>query len=509
MSKLCVVFPDQLHTGLAGFQSINKDNDWIFISEMHQSVLPVKQHQKKLVFMLSSLRHFSHALKAKGYQVIHLPISDKETKLPYHKALEPWVKEKKIKQVVYTQPNDFMLQEEANAWETILQCPCIAYENNHFLCDHASFNDWAKDKKNLLMESFYRLMRKKHGILMDKNQPTGGQWNFDHDNRKKIPKTLTIPKPHESKPDDITEQVIAEVSQQFSDHFGDIHPFIFATSRKSALQHLHHFINQNLPYFGDYQDAMVTDEPWLFHAHIGLYLNNGMLTPLEVIHAAEKAYQSKKAPINAVEGFIRQILGWREYVRGLYWLKMPEYASLNYLNAKRKLPALYWGAETKMHCLQECVANTKTNAYAHHIQRLMVLGNFALIAGLDPKEVNEWYWLVYADAYQWVELPNVSGMTLFADGGILGSKPYAASGAYINKMSNYCQSCQYNVKEKLGHQACPFNYLYWDFLLRNRSTLEQNPRLGLAYNHIKKKSSDEISAITTQSQTFLDDLNLG
>lgn len=507
MSKLCVIFPDQLHSGLTAFKHIDKQNDWIFLGEMHQALLPVKQHKKKLVFMLASLRHFVKALEDKGFQVIHPSINDKKCHQPYHQALAPWVIQHKIETILCTKPNDYALHEETLSWEKILKVPCEHYANNHFLCSDDTFQSWAKGKKSLLMESFYRLMRKQHDILMDGDKPTGDQWNFDHDNRKKIPKDLSIPKPCHSQPDAITKQAIKDVSEHFSDHFGDIEPFIFATSRQGALHHLRYFIENNLPHFGDYQDAMATGEPWLFHAHIGLYLNNGMLTPLEVVQATETAYLHKKAPINATEGFIRQILGWREYVRGIYWLKMPEYENLNFLKAKRKLPALYWGKNTNMHCLRECVDNTKTNAYAHHIQRLMVLGNFALIAGLNPKEVNEWYWLVYADAYQWVELPNVSGMTLFADGGVLGSKPYAASGAYINKMSNYCKNCHYNVKEKLGEQACPFNYLYWDFLLRNQATLEKNPRLALAYNHIRKKSPEDIKAITQQSKHFLDQLD--
>lgn len=507
MSKLCVIFPDQLHTGLSSFKAIDKEKDWIFIGEMQQSLLPVKQHKKKLVFMMASLRHFVKALEDKGYRVIHPLIHEPGCKHDYHTELKQWHQKHKFEAIIYTEPNDYYLQKETHSWESALKVPCHSYPNNHFLCSKEDFQEWAQGKKSLLMESFYRLMRKKHRILMDKDKPVQGQWNFDHDNRKKIPKGLKIPQPYASNPDAITQEVITIVQQHFSDHFGDIEPFIFATSRRAALNHLHYFIDHNLPQFGDYQDAMLSDEPWLFHAHIGLYLNNGMLTPLEVIQAAENAFRTGKAPINAVEGFIRQILGWREYVRGIYAIKMPSYETLNFLGAKRKLPHLYWGGPTKMHCLQECVSNTKVNAYAHHIQRLMVLGNFALIAGINPKEVNEWYWLVYADAYQWVELPNVSGMTLFADGGVLGSKPYAASGAYIHKMSNYCQQCHYKVKQKIGEEACPFNYLYWDFLLRNQEILSKNPRLSLAYNHIKKKSAEDIQQIQSQSQKFLDGLD--
>ena len=248
-------------------------------------------------------------------------------------------------------------------------------------------------------------------------------------------------------------------------------------TREQALAVLDQFILELLANFGTYQDAMIQGEPWMYHSHISLYLNCGLLSPLECVTRAEEAYYQHQAPLNAVEGFIRQVIGWREFIRGIYWLKMPEYSRLNFLNATRQLPTFFWDGATEMNCLHQVITETKENAYAHHIQRLMVVGNFALIAGLDPKEVNEWFWIVYADAYQWVELPNVTGMALFADGGVLGSKPYASSGQYINKMSDYCKECRYKVSVKEGEDACPFNYLYWDFLLRNEKQLGSNQRL--------------------------------
>lgn len=292
------------------------------------------------------------------------------------------------------------------------------------------------------------------------------------------------------------------VEAEFADHFGDLHPFPFAVTRDQALVVLEEFIEHRLPNFGDYQDAMVQGEPWMFHSHISFYLNCGLLEPLECIQKAEDAYHKDAAPLNAVEGFIRQILGWREYVRGIYWLKMPDYKSQNALNATRALPEFYWTADTQMNCLRQCVAETKENAYAHHIQRLMVLGNFALLAGLHPDEVNEWYLLVYADAFEWVELPNVSGMILFADNGLLASKPYAASGAYINRMSDYCKSCRYKVSKKNGPDACPFNYLYWDFLDRNGETLRNNPRMGLVFKSWARMSDEKRQAVRSDSTRF-------
>lgn len=341
---------------------------------------------------------------------------------------------------------------------------------------------------------------------MDGNKPIGGKWNYDYENRKSPPKEINIPKPYCAKIDNITREVLQLVQEKFPEHFGDLEPFYFAVTREQALEALRLFIKERLCNFGDYQDAMLEGEPWMYHSHISFYLNCGLLLPLECVRAAEHSYHKELASLNAVEGFIRQIMGWREYVRGIYWLKMPKYKEENFFNAKHNLPGFYWDANTKMNCLRQCVLETKQNAYAHHIQRLMVLGNFALIAGIDPKQVNEWFWIVYADAYEWVELPNVSGMILFADGGYLASKPYAAGGSYINKMSNYCKNCSYKVKKKNGPDACPFNYLYWDFLARHQKKLRSNSRISMIYNIYDRMNKDQKQAISDDSQNLLTSL---
>ncbi len=349
-------------------------------------------------------------------------------------------------------------------------------------------------------------MRKQYQILMEDDQPLGGKWNFDAENRKPPKQGLTIPEPYIGTIDAITQEVIDLVAERFDDHFGDLAPFYFAVTRADALQVLEQFIDQRFNHFGDYQDAMIEGEPWMYHSHISFYLNCGLLLPLECVQAAENAYYAGKAPLNAVEGFIRQIIGWREYVRGIYWLHMPSYKEKNFFAAERALPSLYWTGKTKMNCLRQCVLETKENAYAHHIQRLMVLGNFALLAGIEPKQVNEWFLVVYADAYEWVELPNVTGMILFADGGYLASKPYAAGGSYINKMSNYCKSCSYKVTQKNGPDACPFNYLYWDFLDRNRDRLASNHRIGMMYKTFGRMAEEKQQAIRDDSRIFLSNL---
>jgi deoxyribodipyrimidine photolyase-related protein len=403
-----------------------------------------------------------------------------------------------------TRPNEYHTLQNILTWENDFGISVELKDDDRFLCSELEFKNWAADRNQLRMELFYRQMRKKYSILMEGDKPIGGQWNFDKENRKPPKEKLAPPKSYFNEPDGITNEVKMFIEEKFPEHFGDIEPFYFAVTRAQALNALKLFMSERLQQFGDYQDAMLEGEPWMYHSHISFYLNCGLLLPLECIKLAEQAYRTGKAPLNAVEGFIRQILGWREYVRGIYWAEMPSYESMNFLNARRNLPDFYWTGNTELNCLAQCISETKKNAYAHHIQRLMILGNFALIAGLDPVQVNEWFLIVYADAYEWVELPNVSGMSLFADGGSLASKPYAAGGNYIKKMSNYCKNCSYSVAEKSGESACPFNYLYWDFLERNREKLKSNHRVSMMYKTYDRMPSQKKAAIADDSARFLD-----
>jgi deoxyribodipyrimidine photolyase-related protein len=357
------------------------------------------------------------------------------------------------------------------------------------------------------MEFFYREMRRATGLLMDgPDEPTGGQWNFDHDNRERLPAGVIPPKPRRFPPDAITAEVMALVAREFPDHFGTLDAFAWPVTAEDAAAALDDFIAHRLAEFGAYQDAMAEGQPTMFHALVGAALNVGILDPREACAAAERAYRAGRAPLNAVEGFIRQILGWREYVRGLYWARMPDYAETNALGATRRLPGFYWTGQTRMACLRAAIAQTRDLAYAHHIQRLMVTGNFALLAGLDPVEVNEWYMVVYADAYEWVELPNTHGMALFADGGVMASKPYAASGAYINRMSDHCRGCAFDVKAATGARACPFNYLYWDFIARHAEGLAKNPRMAMPLRTLAKMDPAKVRAMRAQASAFLDAL---
>ncbi|WP_370232464.1 cryptochrome/photolyase family protein [Cognatishimia sp.] len=500
--KLRLVLGDQLTHTLSSLTDVG-DDDLILMCEVRQEATYVKHHKKKIAFIFSAMRHFAQERKARGNQVRYIKYNDPDNSGTLFGEVEKALTRHGCSEVVITKPGEFRLLKEFETWAERLSVTVSLREDDRFLCSVEDFASWAAGRKQLRMEYFYREMRRKYAILMSQDGPIGGQWNFDTENRKPPANGLKIPDTYKAKPDPITQSVLDLVEARFDDHFGDLHPFHFAVTRDQALEALGAFVERRLCLFGDYQDAMIQGEPWMFHSHIGLYLNCGLLTPMECIRRAEAAYHDGHAPLNAVEGFIRQILGWREYVRGIYWLKMPAYQAMNFFGVDRPLPSFFWTGDTQMNCLRQCISETKSNAYAHHIQRLMVLGNFALIAGLDPDEVNNWYMIVYADAYEWVELPNVTGMILFADGGQLGSKPYAASGAYINKMSDYCRNCRYKPTVKNGPNACPFNYLYWDFLSRNETKLRGNPRMGLIYKTLDRMSDEKHDAVRDNSRRFL------
>ena len=507
MKKLILILGDQLSHDLNSLKAADKAVDIVLMAELRSETGYVKHHKKKIAFLFSAMRHFAEELRADGWQVDYQQLSEPDTQYDFTAIVQQAILSHQPDQLIVTKPGEYRILQEMMNWEKILSCAVHLLEDDRFFAATEEFENWAEGRKQLRMEYFYREMRRKTGFLMEGEQPIGGKWNYDSDNRKPPKQGLKIPPPTRFIPDQITRDVLTLVEGEFKDHFGDLYPFDFAVTAAQARHVLDEFIAQRLQQFGSYQDAMLADEPFMFHAHIGFYLNCGLLSAKEAVVAAEQAYHNGQAPLNAVEGFIRQILGWREYVRGLYWLKMPNYKQLNYFQATRRLPAFYWTAETDMRCLNICVSDTKKYAYAHHIQRLMVLGNFALLAGLRPDEVNEWYLIVFADAYEWVELPNVSGMVLFADGGMLASKPYAAGGAYIDRMSNYCSSCRYQVKLKNGPDACPFNYLYWDFLIRHRDKLNRNPRLGMIYRTLDKMDEGKQQNIKHDAQTFLNQLS--
>lgn len=513
MSTLRVILGDQLNTGISSIRDVNFESkkEHIFLYEGMDEFTHVKHHKKKIAFLMATRRHFADTLKNKKASVYYTKLEDSDNPQNITDALKLAINkiEPKVTKIVTTEASEWHMKEIINSWNTIFpNIEIIIKEPDHFLCSSVEFKKWESTRKTVTMEFFYRMMRKKYNILMENNKPIGGKWNYDAMNREKFKNSVEIPKLGLKKnEDEICKKVLKIVEVKFQKHFGNLEPFNFAVTREDALKALDLFIKERLYSYGRFQDAMVENEPFLFHSCLSMYINVSLLTPLECIQAAIDSYNLGKAPINSVEGFIRQIIGWREFIKGIYDLKMPEYRNENYLNATKPLPSFFWNnKESKMNCLKQCIKETEENSYAHHIQRLMVLGNFCLLAGIDPKEVNEWYWIVYADAFEWVELPNVSGMILYADGGYLASKPYAASGSYINRMSNYCGNCAYSPTIKTGPKACPFNYLYWDFLDRNKEVLSTNPRLGLSYGSLRKMNETKVKQIREDSKTFFEEL---
>ncbi len=501
--RLILILGDQLSPTVSSLRGADPKTDTVLMCEVSEECTYAPHHKKKIAFVLSAMRHFAYELREEGWSVDYVTLTERENTGSILGELDRALARWSPRQVVVTEPGEWRLFSALDAWAAPSDCAFDMREDHRFLCSHARFRDWRRGRMSLRMEHFYRMMRRETGILMEDDQPAGGRWNFDAENRKPPGRGLTIPGRRSVAPDRITSEVLDLVEDRFPDAFGDLRPFDFAVTRVDAQRALAEFIEDILPDFGDYQDAMLAGEPYLYHSVLSGYINVGLLDPREICGAAEAAYESGAAPINSVEGFIRQILGWREYVRGIYWLEMPDYAETNFLEADRPLPAFYWTGETGMHCLREAIGQTKAKAYAHHIQRLMVTGTFAMLAGVAPKEIHEWYLGVYFDAFEWVELPNVIGMSQFADGGLLASKPYAASGAYINRMSDYCRDCRYDVREKTGANACPFNALYWHFLHRNRSKLERNARLGPVYRTWDRMDHDRRKALLERASNHL------
>ena len=474
----------------------DKDKTPVILIESNNYVRQRPYHRQKLVLVWSAMRHFARELQADNWQVTYEVAEDFAT------PLIKWIKANQISELQITTPCDRPFRKLIENLD--LPCEVTFVADNHFLWSGEEFVDWIKPRQRTLMEDFYRAGRKRFNILMDdEGKPIGGKWNYDMQNRKPPKKNLKTPKPLTFEPDEITQEVIDWVKQkQFSD-YGAIEPFNWGVTRSQAQQVLAYFVKHCLPQFGTYQDAMVTGEYTMWHGLISPYLNLGLLEPMEVIKAIENAYYEQELPLNSVEGFIRQVMGWREYMHGIYYSQNEEYTESNWFKHHKPLPEFYWDAsKTEMNCLHQTLTQVESTAYGHHIQRLMVLNNFALIAGIDPQELENWFHSAFIDAYDWVMQTNVIGMGQFADGGLLASKPYAASANYINKMSDYCGDCKYNKSDRTGDKACPFNFFYWDFLNRHRDRLKSLGRMNLVLSHIKRISEEEMAEITALARSW-------
>ncbi|MEO0377201.1 MAG: cryptochrome/photolyase family protein [Cyanobacteria bacterium P01_A01_bin.17] len=485
------ILGDQLWSEQAALQTCEEKGPVLFIESAQQGQ-ERPYHRQKLILVWSAMRHFAEELRQAEWSVTYEIASD------FVKPLTNWIEAQQLTELRVMAPND----RPFAAFLRSLKLPCLLtlVPNNHFLWSDAEFQDWAEGRKTLRMETFYREGRKRFQVLMEGKHPVGGQWNFDKENRKPPSKQLQPPEPLWFEPDTITQEVIDRVESEDLSNYGAAQPFHWAVTRAQALQVLASFIEHRLPTFGAYQDAMVTGEDTLWHALLSPYLNLGLLQPLEVVEAAEQAYHERQIALNNVEGFIRQVLGWREYMHGLYY--HADHSQSNWFGHTRALPDFYWTAQTEMNCLHQTLSQVERTGYAHHIQRLMLLSNFALISGLSPQAVEDWFHSAFIDAYDWVMQTNVIGMGLFADGGVLASKPYAASANYINRMSDYCKGCQYNPKARIGETACPFNFFYWDFLDRHRDKLQSQGRMSFILANLDKMSDEELTAIRQQAQDW-------
>lgn len=500
---LVPILGDQLSPDISSLADRKPDDTVILMMEVAEETTYVRHHKAKIALILSAMRHFAEELRAAGWAVDYVRLDDAENTGSFTGEVARAVARHGARGIQATEPGEWRVREAMEQWRTEMPVRVRILPDTRFICPLTDFYEWAAGRKELRMEWFYRDMRRKTGLLMDCGKPVGGKWNYDAANRGGPERGLASPQVPPFKPDTLTREVLDMVEQRFEGHFGSLENFAWPVTRKDAESARDSFLKERLPLFGKYQDAMVAGEDFLFHAALSPALNIGLLDPLNLCRRAETEWREGRAPLQAVEGFIRQIIGWREYIRGMYWLEMPGLANANGLNAERALPDFYWTGETPMRCLSDCVRTTRDNAYAHHIQRLMVLGNFALLAGLRPQDVADWFLVVYADAFEWVELPNVAGMVLHADKGRLASKPYAASGAYIDRMSDYCGGCTYNVKAKTGLDACPFNALYWHFLDRNEKALSGYHRLAQPYATWRRMSADKRATYLESAETFL------
>jgi deoxyribodipyrimidine photolyase-related protein len=515
LQHLILVLGDQLDDHSAAFDGFDPNHDAVWMTEVAEEATHVWSHKARIALFLAAMRHFRQGLVARGISVHYRQLDDPENCGNFANELKSAVRKLRPQRLVVVEPGEWRVEQNLRATAAELGVELEIRPDRHFLCTREEFAAHVKGRKQLRLEFFYREMRRKTGVLMKDDQPEGGAWNFDAENRGSFGKAgpVGLTKPIRFPPDEITRQVLVLVERRFARHPGKLAHFDWPVTPAEAQLALHDFIKHRLADFGKYQDAMwstddaATPLPYLFHSRLSAALNLKLLNPREVIAATEEAYRDGRAPLASVEGFIRQILGWREYVRGIYWHFMPGYLELNELKANEPLPEFYWSGETEMNCLREAIGQTLEFGYAHHIQRLMVTGLFALLLGVKPQAVHEWYLAMYVDAVEWVELPNTLGMSQYADGGLMASKPYVATGKYIQRMSNYCAGCRFDPAKATGKTACPFTTLYWDFLLRHEQSLARNQRMTMQLKNLARLDATRRKAIGNQAAEIIKTLS--
>ena len=501
LRRLVIVLGDQLDPASAAFDGLDPQHDLAWMAELPEESAHVWSHKARISYFLSAMRHFAETLEARAIPLRYLRLGEH----PYpgfETALLAQIASTGSEQLVVVQPGDYRTLKTLRQVADQAGVPLEVRPDRHFLTDLDDFQTWMTGRKAPRLEHFYRAMRKETGVLMDGKDPVGGSWNFDQQNRKPFGRAGPgmIPEPLGFAADAITRAVINDVEHHFAGHPGSLAQFDWPVTPEQAGAALEDFIRHRLPAFGPFQDALWTGEPILYHSRLAAAMNLKLISPRSVIDAAVAAGERGDAPLASVEGFVRQILGWREYVRGLYWTRMPDYLDWNHLDAHAALPAFYWTGDTDMHCLAETIRQTLDYGYAHHIQRLMVTGLFALLLGVEPRQVHAWYLAVYVDAVEWVELPNVLGMSQFADGGLMASKPYVASGKYIHRMSNYCAACPFDPADASGEMACPFTTLYWDFLMRHEGQFRNHPRAGMQWRNLDRLGDEQRARIRSRAE---------
>ncbi len=504
LRTLVIVLGDQLDLDAAAFDGFDPAQDAVWMAEVAQESTHVWSGKQRIALFLAAMRHFALALRAAGRPLHYTRLDDPGNRGTLAGQLQAALAALAPQRVVMTAPGDWRVWQALKAAVQSAGLALEICEDRHFFTTVREFAAHARGRKSLRLEYFYRELRQRHRVLMDDGQPSGGRWNFDTDNRAAFGPAGpgSVPPRATFTPDALTRELIALVETRFARHPGTLDSFAWPVTREQALQALQSFIQVRLPMFGRFEDAIWPGEPWLYHSQLSAALNLKLLGAREVVHAAEAAYRAGHVPIESAEGFIRQILGWREYVRGVYWTQMPGYAERNALDATQDLPGWYWTGETDMACLRDALAHTLQHGYAHHIQRLMVTGLFALLLGVRPQRVHEWYLAVYVDAVEWVELPNTLGMSQYADGGLMASKPYVATGKYIQRMGGGCAGCRYDPAQRAGDRACPFTTLYWDFMMRHERRLAGNPRMALQVRNAARLDDAERAAITQRARVI-------
>lgn len=495
---LWFVLGDQLDARFRLFRRhFDKSRDVVLMAEVMDESRHVASHKQRTVLFLSAMRHYAAELRSRGVTVRYVALDDPANSHTLAGELRRAIEALQPARLAITRPGEWRVLRMLERVTAQRRLPLDVHEDPHFLLTPAEFSAWASGRKELVMEHFYRMMRKKFGVLLtDDGSPEGGEWNYDTENRKRFKGDKTqLPRRVRHAPDEITTEVLRVVEHKLGDLPGSLEGFNWPVTREQAIAELHDFIRHRLRHFGDYQDAMVIGEPWMYHSLLSPAMNLKLLDPREIVQLAVEAYRRGLAPLNAVEGFVRQVMGWREFIRGVYWHEGAEYADRNALNQRRSLPTVYWTGETEMRCLRESVGEVLRHGFGHHIQRLMITGNFAMMAGVDPREVSDWYLGMFVDGIDWVTLPNALGMSQHADGGVVGTKPYAASGRYVEKMGDYCAGCRYSPGVRVGEDACPMTTFYWDFLLRHSATFAGNNRMALPLKHVEAMSEEERTGI--------------